>query len=333
MSRILLSMTRARAAAVSLVAAFVAVLGTVTGLVAPTAAHATGIPSSTIVSSAPAPNGAAGTTYVLSLDVAGVSRSYDLFIPSKVPAGPRPLLVALHGYTGTAAAFEQTTNLDAGAVKAGAFVAYPDGIGNSWNAGTCCMTAAADGVDDVGFLAALIHDVAAWRQVDRNRIAMAGYSNGGLMTYRFACERSDLVDVVDVESGTFVGPTCSFNRPVSLLHVHGLADTTVPFKGTTSTQFDADGFPAVKGPVSAFMNFDGCTGTSTGLYNGRSDDTLWQATGCPAGTYVQLITSQTMGHMWPTGSANTTKYGVDMTGMTWGFDGAVWASRPAPAAL
>lgn len=325
-------MTRARAAAVSLVGAIVALLGTVTGLVAP-AAHASGTPTSAIVSSAPAPNGAAGTTYVLSITVDGLARTYNLFVPSKVPAGPRPLVVALHGYTYTGASFEQSTNLDAGAAKAGAFVAYPDGIGNSWNAGTCCMTAAANGVDDVSFIAAVIHDVAAWRQVDRNRIAVAGYSNGGLMAYRFACERSDLVDVIDVDAGTFVGPTCAFTRPVSLLHLHGLADATVPFKGTTSTEFDAFGFPAVKGPVSAFMSFDTCTGTSTSLYNGRSDDTIWQATGCPAGSYVQLVTSQNMGHLWPTGSANLTKLGVDMTAMTWGFDGAVWASRPAPVAL
>src|SRR4051794_10958568 len=105
-------MTRARAAAVALLAALVAVLGTLTGLVAPTAALATGTPTSTIVSSAPAPNGAAGTTYVLSMTYGGLARDYHLFVPSKVPAGPRPLVVALHGYTGTASSFELATNLD-----------------------------------------------------------------------------------------------------------------------------------------------------------------------------------------------------------------------------
>jgi hypothetical protein len=40
-----------------------------------------------------------------------------------------------------------------------------------------------------------------------------------------------------------------------------------------------------------------------------------------------------MGHVYSTGSTSVAKYGVDMTGMAWGFTGAAWASRPAPAAL
>src|SRR5438270_914664 len=110
-------MTRARAAALGLLVALVGVLGTLTGLVAPTAAHATGTPSSTIVSSTPAPNGAAGTTYVLSMSYAGASRDYRLFVPTKAGAGPRPLLLALHGVNADAAYYESISNLDATAGK------------------------------------------------------------------------------------------------------------------------------------------------------------------------------------------------------------------------
>src|SRR3954469_8985149 len=105
-------MTRARAAAVSLIAAFVAVLGPVTGLVRPTDAHAPGTPTSTIVSSAPAPNGAAGTTYVVQLPYGGLTREYHVFVPSKPGTGPRPLLVALHGANADATYFETISHLD-----------------------------------------------------------------------------------------------------------------------------------------------------------------------------------------------------------------------------
>jgi polyhydroxybutyrate depolymerase len=325
-------MSRARAAAVSFVAAFVAVLGTVTGLVAPTAAHASGTPTSTIVSSAPAPNGAAGTTYVLSITYDGIDRDYRVFVPSKVPAGPRPLVVALHGFNGDATYYESVSNLDSTAGKNGIFVIYPDGLNESWNAGTCCGQSVVDNVDDVGFIAAVIKDFAAWRSIDRNRIAIDGVSNGGMMAYRFACERSDLVDVIDVMVGTDVAPTCSFSRPVSLLHVHGLADQLVPFNGGSSS-VDPSGFPSVKGGLAGYAAYDGCSGWSTSLYNGRSDDTEYDAQNCPAGTHVELVTSQTMGHVYSTGSTSVAKYGVDMTGMAWGFTGAAWASRPAPAAL
>src|SRR5206468_603606 len=135
---------------------------------------------------------------------------------------------ALHGVNADAAYYESISNLDATASKNGILVAYPDGLDKSWNAGTCCGASSANNVDDVGFLAAVIHDVAAWRQVDRNRLGIDGVSNGGMMAYRFACERSDLVDVIDVMVGTDVAPTCAFSRPVSLLHVHGIADSLVP---------------------------------------------------------------------------------------------------------
>lgn len=326
-------MTRARAAAVSLFAAFVAVLGTVTGLVAPTAAHATGTPTSTIVSSAPAPNGAAGTTYVMSLSYAGVSRDYHVFVPSKVPAGPRPVLVGLHGYTSDANYFETTSRLDNTAGRNGIFVVYPQGLNDSWNAGTCCGQSSADNVDDVGFIAAVIHDFAAWRQVDRNRIAMVGGSNGGMMSYRFACERSDLVNIIAVMAGTYVAPSCSFTRPVSLLHVHGLSDPLVPFLGTATSSIDASGFPNVKGAVAGYAAMDGCGTFTSGAYNGSTVATAYDAQNCPAGTAVELVTSSPLGHYWATGTTDLAKYGVDMTGMTWGFVGSAWASRPAPTAL
>lgn len=327
-------MTRARAAAVSLVAAFVAVLGTVTGLVAPTAASATGTPTSGIVSAAAAPNGAAGTTYVMQLPYAGVSREYHAFVPTKAGSGPRPLLVAMHGANGNATDFEAASHLDNTAAKAGVIVIYPQGLYDSWNAGTCCNEASADNVDDVGFLTAVIKDIAAWRAIDKNRVAMGGVSNGGMMSYRFACERSDLVDVIAVMAGAYVAPSCSLSRPVSLIHVHGLKDPLVPFLGVATSPIDASGFPNVKGEIAGFGAMDGCGAFTSGPYNGSTIATAYDAQSCPAaGTAVELVTSSTMGHVWATGSADQTKYGVDMAAMTWGFVGAAWASRPAPVAL
>jgi polyhydroxybutyrate depolymerase len=286
-----------------------------------------------VVSTSAAPGGAAGTTSVVALDHGGRTRTYRLFVPTSLPAGPRPLLMGLHGYRSDAATFESGTRLDAGAVKAGAIAVYPDGVGKSWNAGRCCGTASATGVDDVGFLTAVVQDVAAGRSVDGNRVSVVGMSNGGMMAYRLGCERSDLFGVVEVMTGTFVGPTCSFTRPVSLLHVHGALDDVVPLKGTATTPLANGGFPAVMGPVSAYSTFDRCSGSTTGPYGPTRVATLWQASACPAGTYVQLVTSSTMGHRWSTGATDLATYGVDMTGMTWGFNGGVWAGRGAPTAL
>lgn len=325
-------MTRIPSAILRLSAVAAAAVTAAVPLATAPAAHAdTG---STVVSADPAPNGIAGTTTVVQLPYDGVTRDYHVFVPTNLPSGPRPLMVALHGMNRTASDFESTTNLDKYAARLGALIVYPDALDESWNAGTCCGTSAADNVDDVGFITAAIADAAARHSIDRYRIAVAGHSNGAMMTYRYACERSDLVNVIDVISGTFVAPTCSFSRPVSLLHVHGLADPLVPFNGVATSFLDASGFPPVKGGVAGVAILDGCHGGwATDQFNGRPDVSRMQAMNCPAGTAVQLITSTPLKHPWSTGSADVQTYGVDETGATWAFDANVWAGRPAPAAL
>ena len=74
---------------------------------------------------------------------------------------------------------------------------YPNGTGRGrflvWNAGTCCGRAPLQGIDDVGFVRAMIDDLAKRTPIDRTRIYATGLSNGAMMTYRIAAEAPDLV--------------------------------------------------------------------------------------------------------------------------------------------
>ena len=66
-------------------------------------------------------------------------------------------------------------------------IAYPDGLDRTWNAGACCGPARDRGVDDVGFLDAL---VAALRRDDGvGDVYAVGFSNGAMMSYAWACAR------------------------------------------------------------------------------------------------------------------------------------------------
>src|SRR3954447_24749840 len=80
---------------------------TLTAFAGPAAADTT-VPrvTSSVVSTAPAPSGAAGTTSVISLPYGGLVRSYRLFVPSALPSGPRPLVLMLHGLETTASWME-----------------------------------------------------------------------------------------------------------------------------------------------------------------------------------------------------------------------------------
>lgn len=263
-----------------------------------------------------APGGVAGTDTVVTTTVGGVARSYRVFRPSNLPAGPRPVVVALHWYSGDAAHFEQATGFDAGAVTNGALVVYPDGVGASWNAGACCGTARDQRVDDVAFLDAVLDDVQSRFAVDPARIAVGGWSNGGMMAYRYACERSDRVQSFFVGSGAPVAPACSFRRPVGVLHMHGLLDQTVPWNGTSSSPLTANGFPSIPSSVSGIAVLDGCSGwTTTKL----SSAVTRYVAGCPTGASVTMLASSTMAHQWAAGASGQSSYGLDETGLTWSF--------------
>ena len=150
-----------------------------------------------------------GPTAPITLTSGVLTRTYPLASVPTHPA-PRPwLVIDLHWYTGTAAAAEQQHLFDAKAAATGAIVAYPQGIGNRWNAGGCCGLTPETTADDVAFITTVINDVLARYPVDPSKIAIGGYSNGGGMAIRYACERSDMVNAV------FIGPATSCLPPAT----------------------------------------------------------------------------------------------------------------------
>lgn len=310
------------------------VLLTATGTTA-TAAEAVGSATpaplaSSVVSSAPAPGGAAGTTHLVRLPFGGVDRTYRVFVPTALPAGPRPLVLLLHGLTSSASLME-ARGADVEAGTSGSLVAYPEGLGASWNEGVCCGPAFEAGADDVGFLSAVIADVSVRVKVDPARLAIGGHSNGALMAYRFACQRSDLVDVVfAVASVNLRG--CTPSRPVSLLHVHGLADTTAPYAGTTLSALTGTALPSVGQSVLDWAAASGCgTAFTTSAYQGRADVALYAFPSCPSGVSIELVRSKLMTHTWPVTSTEVTRTGVAPTSMLWTFTAKAWAGRPVVA--
>jgi poly(3-hydroxybutyrate) depolymerase len=198
----------------------------------------------------------------------------------------RPLVVALHGWRNRPAALAASSGLAAFADAHGVLLAYGVGLGGSWNAGSCCGPAAATGVDDVAYLADVVAAVTARHLVDRRRVYVLGFSNGGMMAERAACERPDLF----AAAGSVAGPLlvdCASPLPVRFAHIHGLADTTVPYLG---------GFLA-----GAHLELPS-TAALPGLVAGQVP-----------GSTVELVPVAGMGHRWPTLRA----HGLDGTATLW----------------
>lgn len=182
------------------------------------------------------------------VEVGGVDRGYLLHVPTRQPRGifgrrrPYPVVIVMHGSGGTADDARRASRMDSIADARGWLVAYPSGVRgllglvrSDWNAGNCCGAPARDGVDDVGFLRAIVRQLVSQLPVDTARVYVAGFSDGGRMAYRAACEMASSVAAVAVVSGSLELAGCAPRRPVSIIAFHGTSDDEVPYADSAAT--------------------------------------------------------------------------------------------------
>ncbi|MEE3852940.1 PHB depolymerase family esterase [Gordonia sp. LSe1-13] len=255
------------------------------------------------------------------------ARTFEMYRPAGL-SGPSPLVVVLHGGYGSGRQAENSYHWDAQADR-GRFVAvFPDGVGRSWNAGTCCGPAQQRGVDDVAFIRAVVERAAAVQPIDRSRIFVTGMSNGAMMAYRLACE-TDLFAAVAPVAGTVV-TDCDDAGPTSLLHIHGTADESVRYDGGPGRAHNVRGTARVDGaPVPRAVEPFRRAGECPEPTIRRAGKMITSTAECPGERTVQLISIVGAGHQWPGATArpaasilrpgDTPSDALDATTAIWDF--------------
>jgi polyhydroxybutyrate depolymerase len=211
-----------------------------------------------------------GDRFTLSWD--GRERSYLLYAPPNA-GGELPLVVALHGASQDGAAFAEETQFAAVAAAMRMAVVFPDGSGTepgklSWNAHFCCGVGAAEQVDDIGFIGALIDRIAATLPIDRKRVYATGMSNGGMLSYQLAAAHPEWFAAIAPVSATIGGTSragdrfviAAPDRPVPVMIVHGRKDPFVLFEGGSSAliSYPKRSNMAVADSLSFWTAADGC---------------------------------------------------------------------------
>ncbi len=194
-------------------------------------------------------------------------RPYRLVVPDEVAATGAPLVILLHGYGTTGTVQDLYFGLSRATRARGILYAIPDGTLDAsmrrfWNATEACCDFARAGIDDVGYLDAIIDDVSARHAVDPRRIFLVGHSNGGFMAHRMACERSGrIAAVVSLAGATFnTASQCAPTEPVAVLQVHGTSDGTIAYTGGTNGGFP---YPGAVTSVSRWATLNRCAATRT----------------------------------------------------------------------
>jgi polyhydroxybutyrate depolymerase len=235
--------------------------------------------------------------------------------------GSVPLLILLHGSGSSGRGLEGYLHLGAAASAGGFLVAEPDGTRDRdgkrfWDATDACCDFDRTGVDDSTYLRDVIAAVRSAAPVDPKRIFVLGFSNGGFMSYRLACDHADLIAaIVSISGATFgTSSACRPSEPVAVLEIHGTADGSVAYGGGRIAGVGSPGhppasYPGARATATDWATYDGCVTDATELpgrvdvdrritapSGGTAEATreVWQA--CRPGGAVELWTIPGGGH-------------------------------------
>ena len=255
------------------------------------------------------PEGARFETHAYAAPAGG--RAYKLYVPAALPAGPRPLLVMLHGCTQNPDDFARGTRMNALAEEAGILVCYPEQP-QAANAQRCWnwfdpSHQHRDG-GEPAILAGIVREIVSAHPIDASRVFVAGLSAGGAMAAVLGATYPELFAGIGVHSGlpygaaTDVGSALAVMRSGTgrraaqacgktprLIVIHGEGDRTVhPGNGE-----------AVAGSVPAGPGKDIVKPGSAGGRAYRRLTRPGEAGGCA----LEYWKIEGLGHAWSGGDA------------------------------
>jgi polyhydroxybutyrate depolymerase len=274
--------------------------------------------------------GAAGDRQTVEHD--GRSRAFILRVPPSITPGRAvPLVIVLHGGGGNGLNAEAMTGFTSRGRDEGFIVVYPEGTARgrsrllTWNAGHCCGYAMQAGIDDVGFLGALIDHLAGEYPVDRQRVYVTGMSNGAMMSHRAGIELPGRIAAIAPVAGGLFGDEAADRQRVSAIMINGMLDRSVPYGGgEPGGRFAGswDGTPVTPAVAQAafWAAANGCSTEATTVDAGawvhvRHD--------CPAPLGVELYAVKDNGHAWPGGQRGSALGDIPSTALN--ATDVIWA--------
>ncbi len=243
---------------------------------------------------------------VSSFNFDGLKRTYIVHLPTNYNASNKySVVLSFHGYTDSALGQEKYTRLDRVADSAGFIAVYPNGINYQWNIGYNGFYYY-KGVNDVGFINALIDTLAAKYNIDQRRVYACGWSDGGYFCYRLACDLSTRIAAIASVSGLMTDSMqkdCQKSCPVPIMHFHGTKDPEVYYDGYNHT-----GHLSVDSVLQFWIKRNHCTKpvSSTLIPNTDLSDSCtvikFNYPSCADSSEIIFYKINNGGHTWPGGT-------------------------------
>lgn len=232
----------------------------------------------------------------------GTERAYHLYIPSASDENtPMSLVLVYHMRQGNAWLMQEITRFNRTADENGFMVVYPDGFRRSWADGSGGYEADKAGTDDIAFTTALIDELTAQHNIAPHQIYAVGFSNGGFLVNRLACEIPQNFAGMAIVSAVMpeeIARTCAPSEPIPILMMHGSGDLDLPWAGKP-------GLLSVPETLESWLEINGCESTpqiETWDHNPDDGTSINHAAYDCQGAPVTFFKIEGGGHRWPGGS-------------------------------
>ena len=249
------------------------------------------------------------------LDVDGVTRTFDYYLPANLHPDA-PVVLAFHGSRGSGQRMRRATAFafDLLADQYGIVIVYPDGYQKHWNDCRASGSYAANDldIDDPAFVRTLLAYLKVEYGVDTQSVLAIGLSNGGHMSYRLAMEAPDLIRAAVAIAASMPADDnldCKpSGEPIAVMIVNGTEDPINPYDGGEVTLLGPFGSRGnVESSADSAAYWAGLAGHTTAPFQVRypdivpDDDSvamlqIWTGHDRPA---ISLITVFGGGHTIP----------------------------------
>ncbi|RMF40537.1 MAG: polyhydroxybutyrate depolymerase [Alphaproteobacteria bacterium] len=218
-----------------------------------------------------------------------------------LPEGPaKGAVIFLHGYGGTAKGLMRNRTLVKAVTERGYALIAPQGLpwrpgqkGGSWN-----MRLSPERRDDIAFLRAVAADAGTRFGLPHGGMLLSGFSAGGMMVWRVACNAPEAFPAYAPVSGLLWRPLpekCA--GPMRMLHVHGWSDPVVPIEGRSVAGGRITQGDLFRG-LDILRAADGCARDDPDSYDRSGRYLIRRWTECAPGARLELA-MHPGGHMIP----------------------------------
>ncbi|NUN99193.1 MAG: T9SS type A sorting domain-containing protein [Saprospiraceae bacterium] len=234
------------------------------------------------------------------------------FPPNFNTTTQRALVLNLHGGSGNMVNAQGFSMLNPVSDQNNFIIAWPQGYGIappgfSWADGRNTSADQA-GIDDVGFIDKLIDTLITRYNVDTNRIYICGFSNGGFMVQRLACQLPDrfaAMASLGSSMDTVLYQNCNPSKPIPIAFFNGTADPAMPYGGGPLQNPQVIPVVPVDSTVQFWVAHNNCQ-TASPVFNfsdifttDNSTAELYNFTNCDCNANVSFYKLINGGHTWP----------------------------------